>query len=100
MRNPQGYATIIDPTASRMTEERDVFRCAHAGTPGCLGIVHVKPMTDPVANGGLCLKCDDGKGLGRGLICKNCAGKPCMPYEKRTDIEEAAERKRLSAMVL
>lgn len=90
MRNPQAYATVIDPGASRFTEERDVFKCAHFGSPGCMGYVHVKPLSDPAEMGGRCTMCEDG--MGRGLICKNCVGKPCSPFMKKIEAEENAAR--------
>lgn len=88
---PQGYAVIIDPAEG--IKECDTFTCAH-----CHRIVHVKPATDPAANGGRCLTCEDG--MSRGLICSECVGQPCTPFFKRLDAEEKRETKRITAMVL
>lgn len=85
MRNPQAYATIIDPGGGRFCEERDVFKCAHCGR-----FVHVKPMSDPAEMGGRCTMCEDG--MQRGLICKNCVGKECRPFMKKIEAEENAAR--------
>lgn len=82
MRNPQGYAVVTDPGARRLTEERDVFKCAHCGK-----IIHVKPMCDPAEMGGRCTNCEDGHG--RGLICAKCVGKPCAPLMKAIETMEA-----------
>lgn len=91
MRNPQGYALIIDPSNSRYHEERDVFKCAHCGH-----IVHVKPMCDPAEMGGRCTNCEDG--MQRGLICAGCVGKPCAPFMKKIEEQEARARLRASLM--
>ena len=85
MRNPQGYAVLTDPGAARLNEERDTFTCAH-----CRRVVHVRPMCNPEDMGGRCLQCEDGHG--RGLICKGCVGKPCTPFMRALEKQEARER--------
>lgn len=82
MRNPHGYAVIVDPDARRLTSERDIFTCAH-----CHRVVHVKPLCDPADMGGRCTHCEDGEG--RGLICAACVGKPCVPFFRRLEQEES-----------
>lgn len=79
MRKPGGYVTITD--ASGGVEEYDSFTCGH-----CQHIVHVPPMTDPANIGGLCKACMK-------MICPNCLGKDCIPWEKQMEIMEAQHRR-------
>ena len=84
MRNPGGYATIIEP--GRSTREADTFTCVH-----CNRVVHAvadgKPAR-PEDIGGLCMQC-------HGLICPACVGKGCDPLEeklRRWEARQAARR--------
>jgi len=78
MRNPGGYACIVEP--DRPTRELDTFTCAH-----CNRVTHVAPRARPEDIGGLCKQC-------MGLICPACVGKPCVPFLKRLEQMEARER--------
>ena len=81
MRNPQGQATIVGPTALddgtpigpkglRENNVADTFGCGH-----CQHIVHVEPLCDPANAGGLCKNC-------MRLICPVCVEKGiCTPWE-------------------
>lgn len=79
MRNPGGYATIVNPDGH--VEETDTFTCTH-----CNQVVFVKPATDPTEMGGFCLSC-------MRHICGPCAdlGR-CTPFEKKIEQMEARER--------
>lgn len=78
MRNPQGYAVIVDPDEG--TREADTFTCAH-----CQNVVHVKAKASPEELGGQCKLC-------MGLICSNCVGKGCDPFEKKLERMEERDR--------
>jgi hypothetical protein len=79
MRRPGGYLSGVDPTGST-PPECDTFTCGH-----CQRITFVKPLCDPADMGGLCKVC-------MGLICSNCVGKDCAPWEKQMEIAEARDR--------
>ena len=86
MRNPQGYATTVEP--GKGTIEEDTFTCGH-----CNGLQFVKPREDPATMGGMCKMCMK-------LICSTCAGHPgCTPFEKRLEAMEARDRLRRAAGV-
>jgi hypothetical protein len=78
MRNPGGYAQIIDPDGA--TREFDTFTCAH-----CNCVTHVPTRARPDDIGGLCKQCT-------GLVCPACVGMPCVPFLKRLDEMEAKAR--------
>lgn len=81
MRNAQGVMLISDPAAG--LQEADTFTCFH-----CQYVTQVKPMSDPAAAGGFCRVCMK-------LICKNCVGKSCTPFEKKIQaMEEKYYRRR------
>lgn len=63
------------------TIETDAFTCKH-----CQKIVPIKPMCDPADMGGRCFQCD-------ALICSDCVGKGCMPFEKK--LEQMERRAKL-----
>lgn len=91
MRRPGTYfhQTDDDPQRSRgqaAVNESDGFVCAHCGTHH-----FVPPMTDPASVGGLCWICSSTKDPLKGLICPNCVGGPCIPFEKRLEMVERGE---------
>ena len=70
MLKPTGYGRYIGkPSVGE--QEHDTFTCAH-----CNCIVIVKPLCDPASAGGHCKVCD-------GLLCPQCVGKGCKPFEKK-----------------
>lgn len=89
MRNPQGQATLVGPkfigktpaapTALQTENECDTFTCGH-----CQRIVHVPVRCDPADLGGLCKCC-------MRLVCPNCVGKSCTPWEKAIEAMEARQ---------
>ena len=83
MRKALGIFTTFDSVTSRTTYV-DSFTCAHVGRFGCEGIVDRLPFKGPTdeAIGGYCQKCN-------APVCKNCAGKPCIPTEKWCDMIES-----------
>jgi hypothetical protein len=81
MRNAQGYACITDPDGVR---EADTFTCFH-----CNCITHVRAKADPAELGGLCKCCMK-------LVCPKCVGKPCVPFLKKIEREEARYHARRS----
>lgn len=82
MRKALGILTTFDREIGRTTCV-DTFTCAHVGRFGCEGVVDRIPFKGPTdeAIGGYCHKCN-------APVCKNCAGKPCMPTEKLCDLIE------------
>lgn len=94
MRNPGSYlvSTDPDPTKSlggKHITETDYFWCCHCGRHTA-----VKPMCDPADVGGTCTLCWTPRG--RGLICPQCVGKPCVPFMKRLEMDERRDRFRRS----
>ena len=79
MRNPGGYG-LTTYADGRGPDEEDTFTCVH-----CNVIVAVSPRTSPTDLGGWCACCAK-------PICKSCAGKPCMPFEKKIAIMENRAR--------
>mgnify|MGYP001605677341 FL=1 len=86
MRNPQGYATIVSPTASvanfdkfRCEEipaglfEADTFTCNH-----CNRVVHVKARVSMDEFGSMCRNCMK-------MTCPTCADGPCVPFMKKIE---------------
>jgi len=72
MRGLTGYATLTLPDGQR--RERDTFTCCH-----CQRIVHVKPFQREFTRCGMC----------DALICQQCVGKECVPFEKKLAAMEA-----------
>jgi hypothetical protein len=85
MRVEQGYAVIRDRLEDKVTQELSVFSCAH-----CSRKVHASTLRSHEFS--TCFNCDDG--LGRGLICQSCVGRPCVPFQRKLDEMEARERLR------
>lgn len=79
MRNAQGYATLVSPDG---VKEADTYQCAH-----CQYITHVKAGQSTDELGGVCTHCTTK--TRPGFICKRCVGKPCDPFEKKLEREEA-----------
>lgn len=86
MRGLTGYATLTEPVGS--VKERDTFTCAH-----CNRVRHAEPY----ARGFLVL-CSNGKyrqheyvrcGNCDALICEQCVGKGCTPFEEQLKRMEA-----------
>jgi hypothetical protein len=85
----RGYASVVgggvartgDPGLASLAEwgEADTFTCNH-----CQKITHIPVRADPADMGGLC-------GICAGLICPQCVGKGCTPWEKAMEISEARE---------
>ncbi len=73
-----GLGTLTEPSGS--VKERATFTCAH-----CQAIRHVKPFCDPADLGGLCKICMN-------VICENCVGKGCDPFEEKLCRQEARGR--------
>lgn len=100
MRNPQGYAEIIDPTAPRMVTEYDTVTCIHCGsvsmTRGPKGRLEVLVFradgTHYMQEAGFCRSCYQ-------EICPACVGKPCTNRFKRLEEEEARAQKMLQSRV-
>ena len=86
MRKALGIFSTFDQRTGGTTYV-DSFTCAHVGREGCCGVVDRIPFKGPTdeAIGGYCHKCN-------APVCKNCAGKPCMPTEKFLDLIESGVR--------
>lgn len=93
MRNPRGYATIVDPDLG--VQEFDTITCAHCGsvtmsqttinsTPQVM--VYRADGTHYMKDAGFCRACF-------AHICPRCNGKECSNRFKRLDQEEALMRK-------
>lgn len=82
MRKPQGY--LVGTSLDGLVSEADTFTCSH-----CQKIVIVKPMCDPADMGGRCGMCDS-------LICQNCVGHECIPWEEKMKQLEASYEARRS----
>lgn len=78
MRRPQGYTLQTEPGKADI--ERDTFTCPHDNV-----VVFVQPFQDPSEMGGFCTLCNM-------HICRNCVGKPCVPFEKKIEAAERRER--------
>lgn len=96
MRDPHGYATIIDPSFSsgNGVQEFDTLSCIHCGridmTANKSGKLEVLVFradgTHYMKEAGFCRSCYK-------PICPICDGKPCSNRFKRLDEQEAAARK-------
>lgn len=78
MRNPGGY--LIGHCEDGRIAECDTFTCAH-----CQRVTFVKPKQKPEDVGGLCKIC-------MGLICPQCTGQGCVPFERTLEAQEARGR--------
>jgi hypothetical protein len=96
VRDPRGYAVIIDPTASRLTQEHDVITCIHCGnvqmTRGQSGALECMVFradgTHYFRAAGFCRNCYR-------HVCPVCDGKPCTNRFRLMDEEEKWARKRI-----
>ena len=87
MRNPGGYATLVDP--ERGTAKHDTATCQH-----CSKLVLVPHGELPEHRVmGRCFYCWDEKRPLSGLICADCVRKGFCPRERRK-IEHAATKAR------
>jgi hypothetical protein len=96
MRNPQGYAEVIDPTHAfgRMVTEHDTITCIHCGrvnmTRGPTGklecMVFRADGTHYFREAGFCRSCYQ-------PVCPICDGKPCQNRFRIMDEAEARTRK-------
>ena len=96
MRNPGGYAFIVNPTTSKVrldggrveiacegVTEFDSFTCGHCG---CVKHVRVKERPEDI--GGLCKSCMK-------LICSACVDDgQCTPLLKRIEQQEERDFRR------
>jgi hypothetical protein len=73
-----GLGTLFEPFGRN--KELATFTCGH-----CQNIRHVKPYCDPADLGGLCKICMN-------VICEQCVGGPCDPFEKKIERMEARGR--------
>lgn len=78
MRGVGGYLIITDPDPQRSrgqqaVQEWDTFTCAH-----CQRVQQVKPLAKSHESPGRCFACDK-------LICQQCLGKGCTPFEKKLE---------------
>lgn len=60
--------------------EADTFTCCH-----CNRVVHVKPRSNPDDFGSMCRNCMK-------MVCKVCADRGCVPFEKKLEIMESRDR--------
>lgn len=82
MRIFAGYSQVNDPDGKREIKEQDFFKCCH-----CASYEFVKPKQTDFTR---CWSCDNG--MGGGLICKKCVGKPCKHFMVKIEEAEARER--------
>jgi hypothetical protein len=82
VRKALGIFSTLDHRTGR-TSYVDSFTCAHVGRFGCEGVVDRIPFKGPTdeAIGGYCHRCN-------APVCKNCAGKPCVPTERFLEMIE------------
>jgi hypothetical protein len=83
MRRAGGYGLSIYCDTGEV-KEADSFTCRH-----CNRVKFVKPRERPEDLGGLCKVC-------MGLICADCVGQSCTPFEKKLEQQEAAYHARRS----
>jgi hypothetical protein len=81
MFRPGGYGITTGPEG---ISETDTFTCCHCNT-----VVDVPPKMSPAEMGGWCVLCMK-------PVCKGCAGKECVPFEKKLEAAEARDRFRRS----
>jgi len=80
MRNPGGWTFIYQ---DGKVEEGETFTCYH-----CNCLVMIKPKERPEDIGGFCTICTK-------LVCSQCVGKGCDPFEeKRRRIEASYHARR------
>lgn len=79
-KRPGGYAHWTNGAIGVPDLELDTFTCRHCNT-----VVAVQPFQDPAEAGGWCFNCS-------ALICKDCAGKDCRPFERELERIEKIER--------
>lgn len=93
MRNPHGYATIVDP--GKGVEEFDTISCIHCGgismtrsrlTNNLEVMVFRADGTHYMKEAGFCRSCMK-------PICPRCVGKGCNNRFRRLEAEEALARK-------
>jgi hypothetical protein len=98
MRNPGGYAFIVNPTPGKIVldggrvetakegvTEYDTFSCGH-----CNKVTHVRVKERAEDIGGLCKQCMK-------LICPVCVDEwRCTPLEKKIEEQEQRDYLRLS----
>jgi hypothetical protein len=77
MRRPGGYLVVAGAAG---VAEADTFTCRH-----CQRVRLVRPKERPEDLGGLCRVC-------MGLVCPDCAGGACVPFERRLEMAEARGR--------
>ena len=77
MRNPDGYAIMVDPGAATMTKEWDTFQCVHCGN-------HNRIIPGSKRKRGWCTHC-------MGPICGPKCSK-CRPFEKWLEQVERKSR--------
>jgi hypothetical protein len=98
MRNPQGYAEIIDPGAGRLVTGFDTITCIHCGkiemTRGPSGklecLVFKADGTHEMREAGRCYSCWQ-------EICPACVGKPCSNRFRKMDEDERRYLKALQS---
>lgn len=96
MKDPQGWAQIIDPTAGRLVTEYDTITCIHCGkvemTRGPRGklqcLVVRADNTHYFREAGFCRNCYR-------PVCPACDGKPCTNRFRLLDEEEGFAKKML-----
>lgn len=83
MRNPGGYAIIVDPDGPN--REYDTTTCFH-----CSRVTHITPKMPPDQMGGLCRLCMK-------MICPKCVAiGTCDPWEEQMKRAEASYHARRS----
>lgn len=93
MRNPQGYAQIIDPALASPVEF-DTVTCIHCGQIGMTrspgGKLEVMVFradgSHYMLEAGFCRSCMQ-------VVCPKCSGKPCNNRFRRLDGEEKAAQR-------
>ena len=75
-----GLGTLIGPYGE--ITELPTFTCGH-----CQNVRRVQPMCDPADLGGLCKICMQ-------VVCEQCVGLGCDPFEKKLERQEAQGRAR------
>ncbi|SRR6266567_8086756 len=95
MRQPGGYATIIDPNARQLVQEHDTFTCPHCGSVSMTRsaatgkletMVFRADGTHYMREAGFCRSCFQ-------HVCPRCDGKPCDNRFRRMEDEEKLARK-------
>ena len=81
-RKAGGYAVSHGPDGKKF--ECDTITCAHCST-----VVHVPPKADPNTTYDFCRLCMK-------ATCAVCGGKPCTPFLRKLEREEASYHARRS----